>query len=158
VGGEAWEIHGGGFYRVEKFRLAPAALPGALQWFKWEAYVTWLSGFALLVLLYYVDPRQYLMDPSDGRFAGWELVLASLAILAHHSIPPTDMHGMSSAMETCVAVAGHATQSVAVPAALIAALLGAIVLMRFVPFRVSARPRVTRARAGPSELRISLRC
>ena len=82
VGGEAWEIHGGGFYRVEKYRIAPRALPAALQWFKWEAYVTWLSGFALLVLLYYVDPTQYLMDPTRPRSQGWELVLASLAILA----------------------------------------------------------------------------
>ena len=82
VGGEAWEIHGGGFYRVEKYRLAPRALPDRLQWFKWEAYVTWLSGFALLVLLYYVDPTQYLMNLADPRFQGWELVVASLAIIA----------------------------------------------------------------------------
>ncbi|MCA1682537.1 MAG: urate hydroxylase PuuD [Actinobacteria bacterium] len=82
VGGEAWEIHGGGFYRVEKYRIAPRTLPAALQWFKWEAYVTWLSGFALLVLLYYVDPSQYLVDPVHPRFQGWELVVASLAIIA----------------------------------------------------------------------------
>ena len=82
VGGEAWEIHGGGFYRVEKYRIAPRTLPAALQWFKWEAYVTWLSGFALLVLLYYVDPTQYLMDPTRTGFQGWELVVASVAIIA----------------------------------------------------------------------------
>ena len=81
VGGEAWEIHGGGFYRVEKYRIAPRTLPAPLAWFKWEAYTTWLSGFALLVLLYYVDPRQYLMDPTRSRFQGWELVVASVAIL-----------------------------------------------------------------------------
>src|SRR5207237_3063026 len=81
VGGEAWEIHGGGFYRVEKYRVAPRTLPAPLAWFKWEAYTTWLSGFALLVLLYYVDPTQYLMDPSRPRFQGWELVAASVAIL-----------------------------------------------------------------------------
>ncbi len=82
VSGEAWEIHGGGFYRVEKYRIAPRTLPAVLQWFKWEAYVTWLSGFALLVLLYYVDPTQYLMDPVRPHFQGWELVVASVAILA----------------------------------------------------------------------------
>ncbi len=82
VSGEAWEIHGGGFYRVEKYRIAPRTLPAALQWFKWEAYVTWLSGFTLLVLLYYVDPTQYLMDPTRPRFQGWELVVASVAIIA----------------------------------------------------------------------------
>ena len=81
VGGEAWEIHGGGFYRIEKYRLAPRTLPAPLAWFKWEAYTTWLSGFALLVLLYYVDPSQFLMDPTRS-FEGWELVVASLAILA----------------------------------------------------------------------------
>ena len=82
VGGEAWEIHGGGFYRVEKYRLAPRALPDKLQWFKWEAYITWLSGFALLVLLYYLDPSQYLMNVADPRFQGWELVVASVAVIA----------------------------------------------------------------------------
>src|SRR5439155_2281072 len=81
VGGEAWEIHGGGFYRVEKYRIAPRTLPAPLAWFKWEAYTTWLTGFALMVLLYYVDPTQYLMDPNRPRFQGWELVTASLAIL-----------------------------------------------------------------------------
>src|SRR5438132_404280 len=80
-GGEAWEIHGGGFYRVEKYRIAPRTLPAPLAWFKWEAYTTWLTGFALMVLLYYVDPTQYLMDPNRPRFQGWELVTASLAIL-----------------------------------------------------------------------------
>jgi uncharacterized membrane protein len=82
VGGEAWEIHGGGFYRVEKYRIAPRTLPAPLAWFKWEAYTTWLTGFVLLVLLYYLDPTQYLMDPNRPRFQGWELVVASLAILA----------------------------------------------------------------------------
>jgi uncharacterized membrane protein len=81
VGGEAWEIHGGGFYRVEKYRIAPRTLPAPLAWFKWEAYTTWLTGFALMVLLYYVDPTQYLIDPNRPHFQGWELVIASLAIL-----------------------------------------------------------------------------
>jgi len=81
VGGEAWEIHGGGFYRVEKYRIAPRALPAPLAWFKWEAYTTWLTGFALMVLLYYVDPSQYLIDANRPHFQGWELVIASLAII-----------------------------------------------------------------------------
>ena len=49
VGGESWEIHGGGFYRIEKFRVTPPTIPEPLHWYKWEAYTTWLSGFALLV-------------------------------------------------------------------------------------------------------------
>ena len=81
VGGEAWEIHGGGFYRVEKYRIAPRTLPAPLAWFKWEAYTTWLTGFGLMVLLYYVDPSQYLIDPNRPHFQGWELVIASIAIL-----------------------------------------------------------------------------
>ncbi len=64
VAGESWEIHGGGFYRIQKFRVAPPTLPEPLHWFKWEAYTTWLSGFALLVVLYYVNARTYLIDPS----------------------------------------------------------------------------------------------
>jgi uncharacterized membrane protein len=50
ISGELSAIHGGGFYHVEKFRVAPAPLPSPLHWFKWEAYWTWLSGFALLVV------------------------------------------------------------------------------------------------------------
>jgi uncharacterized membrane protein len=57
-------IHGGGFYRVLKYRLAPETIPEPLHWFKWEAYTTWLSGFALMVVLYYVDADTYLVDPS----------------------------------------------------------------------------------------------
>jgi uncharacterized membrane protein len=81
VGGDAWEIHGGGFYRVEKYRIAPRTLPAPLAWFKWEAYTTWLTGFALMVLLYYVDPSQYLIDANRPHLQGWELVTASVAII-----------------------------------------------------------------------------
>ena len=62
MAGEVWEIHGGGFYRVEKFKIAPAILPRPLHWFKWEAYTTWLSGFGVLILLYYVNAGTYLVD------------------------------------------------------------------------------------------------
>ena len=53
--GTAWEVHGGGFYRVEKYAVAPPALPEHLTWFRWEAYLTWLTGFALLVVQFYLD-------------------------------------------------------------------------------------------------------
>src|SRR5215468_7738289 len=52
VGGELWEVHGGGFYHVKKYTVAPPTLPDHLAWFKWEAYATWVSGFTLLVGLY----------------------------------------------------------------------------------------------------------
>jgi uncharacterized membrane protein len=62
LAGDLWAIHGGGFYRVEKYRLGPAELPKTLHWFKWEAYWTWLTGFALLVVLYYANAELYLID------------------------------------------------------------------------------------------------
>ena len=55
VGGETWEIHGGGFYSIKKYLVAPRVLPETLHWFKWEAYTTWLCGFALMVVLYYLN-------------------------------------------------------------------------------------------------------
>jgi uncharacterized membrane protein len=63
LAGELWAIHGGGFYRAEKYKLGPAELPLTLHWFKWEAYWTWITGFALLVAQYYVSAELYLIDP-----------------------------------------------------------------------------------------------
>jgi uncharacterized membrane protein len=82
VAGEAWEIHGGGFYRVEKFRLAPAQLPEPLHWFKWEAYTTWLSGFALFVVVYYSHATAYMVDPAVAALTSWEAIAISVAGLA----------------------------------------------------------------------------
>ena len=82
VGGEAWEIHGGGFYRVEKYRVAPQRLPEPLHWFKWEAYWTWISGFTLFVVLYYLQPRTYLIDPTVANLAPWQAIAISLGGLA----------------------------------------------------------------------------
>jgi len=62
--GEAWQVHGGGFYRIVKYLVAPARMPDELTWFKWEAYTTWLSGFALLVIVYYLGAELYLIDKS----------------------------------------------------------------------------------------------
>jgi uncharacterized membrane protein len=64
VAGELWAVHGGGFYRSRKYRVAPEVLPPTLHWFYWEAYTTWLSGFALLGLLYFLRAEAYLIDPS----------------------------------------------------------------------------------------------
>lgn len=65
VAGELWSVHGGGFYQVEKYAIAPDRLPSRLHWFKWEAYATWLSGLALLVLVYYLESG-YLLAPTAG--------------------------------------------------------------------------------------------
>jgi uncharacterized membrane protein len=81
VGGEAWEVHGGGFYHVQKYRVAPPVLPERLLWFKWEAYATWLSGFALLVVLYYANADAYLIDPGVADVSTGIAIGASVAIL-----------------------------------------------------------------------------
>jgi uncharacterized membrane protein len=82
VGGEAWEIHGGGFYRVEKYLVAPRTLPEHLQWFKWEAYTTWLSGFFLFVVLYYAHAGTYLIDPNVADLSNSAAIAISLGLLA----------------------------------------------------------------------------
>jgi uncharacterized membrane protein len=82
IGGEAWEIHGGGFYRVEKFRVAPERLPEPLHWFKWEAYTTWLSGFGLFICVYYSNARVYLVDTSVADLTTWEAIALSVGGLA----------------------------------------------------------------------------
>jgi uncharacterized membrane protein len=82
VAGEEWEIHGGGFYQVQKYRVAPPELPQTLHWFKWEAYTTWLSGFVLLVVLYYVNARTYLIDPSVADLTPVEAIAISIGLLA----------------------------------------------------------------------------
>jgi len=64
VGGEVWSLHGGGFYHAQKYRVSPATIPETLHWFKWEAYSTWLSGMALLVLVYWYGAQVYLIDPA----------------------------------------------------------------------------------------------
>ena len=80
--GESWEIHGGGFYRIEKFRVTPPTIPEPLHWYKWEAYTAWLSGFALFVTVYYLRPRTYLIDPSVADVSPAVAIVVSLALLA----------------------------------------------------------------------------
>jgi uncharacterized membrane protein len=82
VRGELWEVHGGGFYHVQKYLVAPPKLPDHLAWFKWEAYATWLSGFGLMVFLYYVDARSALIDPGVADIEPWLAVVASIGLLA----------------------------------------------------------------------------
>ena len=80
--GEEWQVHGGGFYHVQKYLVAPAEMPGDLIWFKWESYWTWLSGFALLVLVYYLGAELFLIDPTVLDIPVWQGVGISLASLA----------------------------------------------------------------------------
>jgi uncharacterized membrane protein len=102
VQGGAWQVHGGGFYRIVKYLVAPAKLPDELTWFKWEAYTTWLSGFALMVVVYYLDAELFLVDKSvldltpvqAGLFSFVSLLVAWLLYeaacrsgLARHELP-----------------------------------------------------------------------
>jgi len=82
VAGEFWGVHGGGLYHSQKYRLAPAEMPEPLHWFKWEAYTTWLSGFALFVVLYYTDARTRLIDPSVADLSTTTAVGLSIAGIA----------------------------------------------------------------------------
>lgn len=81
VGGELWSVHGGGFYHAQKYRVAPAALPETLHWFKWEAYTTWLSGMFLLALVYWLGAEVYLIDPSVAPLGPLAAVGISLAFI-----------------------------------------------------------------------------
>lgn len=81
VGGEVWAVHGGGFYRAQKFRAAPPELPEPLHWFKWEAYSTWLSGMFMLVLIYWVGAGVYLVDPAVADLSPAVAVAIAAAFL-----------------------------------------------------------------------------
>lgn len=81
VAGELWAIHGGGFYRAQKYRGAPAELPPRLHWFYWEAYTTWLSGFLLLCLIYFLRARAYLIDPAIAALSAAGAVAIAVTFL-----------------------------------------------------------------------------
>ena len=81
LAGELWAVHGGGFYRAVKYRLAPPALPPTLHWFYWEAYTTWLSGFALLCLLYFARAEAYLIDPAVAPLSQSAAIAIALGVL-----------------------------------------------------------------------------
>jgi uncharacterized membrane protein len=82
IQGDAWQVHGGGFYHMVKYMVAPARMPDEVTWFKWEAYTTWLSGFALLVLVYYLDADLFLIDKSVLDLSPQGAVAVSLCSLA----------------------------------------------------------------------------
>jgi len=82
VGGELWSVHGGGFYRVVKYEVAPERLPSKLHWFKWEAYSTWISGVALLFIVYYLGPLGISVDPAKADLSRWALALIGLGTFA----------------------------------------------------------------------------
>ncbi len=78
VHGEEWQVHGGGFYHIQKYLVAPAELPKHLTWFKWESYATWISGFALMCIVYYAGADLYLIDRNLWDVEPWIAITTSL--------------------------------------------------------------------------------
>ena len=81
IKGDLWAIHGGGFYEVAKYAYGPKKMPETLHWFKWEAYTTWLSGFALLIIVYYFGASAYLIDPSVNAMSPTTAISLGLGLI-----------------------------------------------------------------------------
>ncbi|RWN54720.1 urate hydroxylase PuuD [Mesorhizobium sp.] len=79
--GEEWQVHGGGFYHIQKYLVAPTEMPEHLTWFKWESYATWLSGFAMLCVVYYAGADLFLIDPNVLAMSVPTGILLSLATI-----------------------------------------------------------------------------
>lgn len=82
IKGEAWNVHGGGFYLMQKYQVAPAEMPDELHWFKWEAYFTWISGFALMIIIYYWSAESFLIDTDVMRLRPWQAIGISVGAFA----------------------------------------------------------------------------
>lgn len=82
LAGDLWAIHGGGIYHLEKYKLAPPQMPEKLHWFKWEAYTTFLSGFALLAVVYYLNAELYLVAPGSGLSASSAIAISIASLVA----------------------------------------------------------------------------
>ena len=80
--GEEWQVHGGGFYHIQKYLVAPERMPEHLTWFKWESYMTWISGAALLMVTYWVGSELFLIDPAKMELAPWQAILISAGSLS----------------------------------------------------------------------------
>jgi uncharacterized membrane protein len=81
ISGDLWAIHGGGFYEVAKYKLAPPVMPTTLHWFKWEAYTTWITGFFLLSLMFYVGAESYLIDPRVQALTQFQAIALGLGAI-----------------------------------------------------------------------------
>jgi uncharacterized membrane protein len=79
--GDLWAIHGGGFYYLKKFQVAPDELPPTLHWFKWEAYTTWLSGMALLIVVFYFNANSYMLNPEASDITASAAITIGLGAL-----------------------------------------------------------------------------
>jgi uncharacterized membrane protein len=79
LAGNLWAVHGGGFYYLEKYKVAPKAIPKSLHWFKYEAYFTWISGFALLFILYYFNASAMLIDENVMKLSAAQAIAISIS-------------------------------------------------------------------------------
>ena len=82
VDGELWAVHGGGFYHPQKYLVAPKSLPEHLHWFYWESYWTWMSGFALFLVLYLFNASTFLIDKNVHDWSPTAAVIGALVFLA----------------------------------------------------------------------------
>ncbi len=80
--GESWSVHGGGFYHNQKFLVSPEKMPSKLHWFKWESYITWVSGFSLMAIVYYWGAESYLIDRSVMDISPTVAIAISIGSLA----------------------------------------------------------------------------
>ena len=76
-----WSVHSGGFYRIEKLKGPPEKLPKVLHWFKWEAYATWISGFVLLILVYYFNASSMMLKNDGFTLTPGIAILISISLL-----------------------------------------------------------------------------
>ena len=87
IAGETWMVHGGGFYLAEKYLVAPERMPDELHWFKYEAYFTWLTGFLLLAVIYYLGAEAFLIDPAKAPLdTAWAIILSAGSLVAGWAI------------------------------------------------------------------------
>lgn len=77
VSGEEWQVHGGGFYHIQKYSIAPANMPEHLIWHKWQSYITWVSGVALLMIVYWVGGELFLLDPTKADLSLFQGIVIS---------------------------------------------------------------------------------
>lgn len=81
VMGEEWQVHGGGFYHIQKYGVAPEHMPDDLTWHKWEAYTTWLSGALLLAIVYWAGAELFLIDHDKLPLAAWQAIAISVSVI-----------------------------------------------------------------------------
>ena len=107
VAGGSWMVHGGGFYHANKFLVAPTALPRELHWFKYEAYFTWVTGFLLLGVVYYIGADEFLIDPavmplSPAVAIGLNLAGLSLGWLGYDALCRSKIGENTGLLAACV--------------------------------------------------------